>query len=719
MHKHKIRKIAVLLMILIVLFGSLSFAESTSNDDGGFLGKKLQELLKWAPNTIGDGLNEIGPAAEDIYMPGSPYYYKFATNNIFGLFTSKAYPLFKLIAIIMISPLLSFYGVGLIKASSGIGRKTAIDAITVLVISVGILWFLPEILNFIFNMKDNIANGINQMFVTGDNAGFVEEMRQISAEGGVMDALLYLASVVFSYWLMANYVGMSFGFSVLLLYTPIALVISSAKNMRKTASELNKTLWGYVLTPLFDISILGIVTMTRGIDPSTFGIEPLMYNIITVVLVMSVIPLRSGIKKLFGFGPMLGDMLGVGMMAAVAGMALRGAGKGKSKYSGGNGYQEHDEDDSVNQNQERASYYSDLAAMDRQKQDPGTAVGMYNPANADLPPLKEMSREEFLDKHQGKSYFNDRDIGGLSNQEKADYYEKQSKLDDIQAVQDRQERIKSFRKDAGLKALKTGVKVYTAGVGASAGMFMGPAGAAALGMAGYKLGDKLTNSGDTIRKIQAHRKDLAEEEGYRDVSSKFNFVNSDSSKRFEDIANEVNSESISDAIKVEAMNMEDESGANLSRTSSGYKYEVQVDEIANESMNRSNNNVSNVMKSVVDQYSKEAYANYYRQASNATNPKNITEHAEELRIQISKYENGANSIVSQFKDANTTITRDLKFNIKEDFHKNGEVADAEFNQKEDYKASVARYEAYENIVKEVSEKVGIDFADHIRNVNTM
>lgn len=698
-------------MIFVVLFSSLSFAETSNEDDGGLLGEWLQGLLKWAPNAIGDGLGNIGPSAEEIYLPDSPYYFSFSTSNIFGLFTSKAYPIFKLIAMIMISPLLSLYGAGLIKANSGIGRKTSLDAISALIMSVGVLWFLPEILNFIFEMKDGITSGLNQVFVTGNNKGFVDEMRQLSEDGGVIDALIYLASVVFSYWLMANYVGMSFGFATLLLYTPVGLVVSSAKNLRKTASELNKTLWGYVLTPAFDISLLGIVSLTRGIDPSAFGMDPLMFNLVTVILVMSVIPLRSGIKKLFGFGPMLGDMLGVGMIAAVAGMAMRGGSKGKYKSSGNTGDQGYENEDYSNQ--DRASYYSDLAAMDRQKQNPGTAVANYDPALANLPPLKEMTREDFLAKHQGKSYFSDRDIGGLSNQEKADYYENLSSLDEVQMRQDRQDRIKS----GALSGLKKGMVGYGAVVGASTGLFMGPAGAVAGGVIGAKLTDKVLKSGDVIKKtvewgkdVKNEGKDILKDSG---IASKFHFNNKKADESFDKMFDNSFEDELVEMVQFEAANGDVGQQPGVSRPIEDLKLKINIDDSADLTMYQSNEEVSQLMGKIKGDFRNQVTNEVANNVNNSKDYANASKLIYEAEVRIETFEKGADRISNDYSTSNHEITRDFKFALNDHVFQNNKTFDTDFLKQESSSVLDKRKAAFIDTVDKVSNETGIDFKAYV------
>lgn len=706
-------------MIFAILVSPLSFAES-EDDDGGFFGKKLTELFKWAPNAIGDGLNGIGPSAEEIYMPGSPYYFSFSTDNVFGLFTSKAYPLFKLIAVIMISPLLSFYGIGLMRASSGIGKKTSLDAIVTLVLSVGVLWFLPDIVNFIFGMKDSIAQGVNQVFVSNNNAGFVEEMRQLSETGGILDALIFLAAVVFSYWLMANYVGLSFGFAVLLLYTPVALIISSASNMRKISGELSKTLWGYVLTPIFDISLLGIVTITRGVDPSAFGIDPLMYNIMSIVLVMSVIPARSFIKRLFGFGSMFGDMLGVGMIAGVAGMALRGA-KGKSKSSsvGGSSGESRSREDVDNNG--RASYYDDLAQMEKQKQDPGTEVGFYDPANESLPPLKEMTRDDFLQKHQGQSYFNERDLGGLSNQEKADYYKSQSNLDELKMREDRKDRIKSGALGVGKGVLTGGVKGYTSVIGASAGMFMGPAGAAAGGMLGYKLGEKITNSGNAIKKTASWGKDVYDESSdvIKDsgisskISSRLNFKSQAASEAFDKVFDSSIEDQMNETIQFEAMNFESSEQPGISRTAEDLELKGNIHKAADNTKHKSNQEITEMMNRVKEDFRVHITDQVASKVADTGDYASASKLFYEAEIQIKSFDKGANKISSSYAAANEAITRDLKFTLEDHVFQNDKSINPEFMKRHSSEIADKRKAAFVDSIDTVSSETGIDYKSFI------
>lgn len=689
---HKLKKVVILLLIFLIAFSAISFAEveETVSDEPNWFEKLIIRIAKFLPNTVANGLRAVGPDAEEIYLEGSPFLFSFAQDNIFGAYTAKAYPLFRLIGIIMISLMVYVVGIQLIRSKSGIGKKTAWDQITNLVLGAIALYFLPEIANFGLNVFNQVAVAINNLFNSSETAGFVASMAEIAVEGNVLDALIYLAATGFSYWLMANYIGLTFGTTVLFLFTPVLLAFSPTGYGKKQLKEIGTAFLGYVLTPIFDITLLGIISTVRLLDPEFLGISPVVYNLTSIILVMMVIPTRSLLKKSFGFGSALGDMLGVGTVATAMMMMNRGynTAKGKKSSSGIS----HTSEPSGEDYSGKAEYYNDL---DKYQGSQSTN----NSTTSDLPPIYDtsgsseepMSRESFINKHQGNDYFNERDIGGLSNQEKASYYENKAENQQLEEEQMKMAEKQQSRYDFAKKAAKV-----TGGVlGASTMMFMGGRGMAAGAYVGSQGSGKLFDT--SAKGFSAYASFLAD--GQESESSQG------------DHHSELNGaiEEYETVIAEEAEN----NGGFVGQTEAKMRSEAKVNMKFDEDKDSTNNTAASAMGQMADMSINVMYDKTHDDIMNDIGNRDY--YAEKLTVAVNKVNVATSKSTDDFSHTNEEITNDSRIQTLEVIRLSGHnenseipkeiINDMDLKRGEAFKASVTSLQSdIDDILSEFHSK---------------
>ncbi|MBI9013837.1 MAG: hypothetical protein JEZ08_16505 [Clostridiales bacterium] len=490
------KRILILVLLFSFLFSISAFAMvEDETAEPSFFEEVLIGAAKFIPNLVADMIRGLGVDTNNVYLPGSPFLFSFSPDNVFGAFTAKAYPIFKTIAIIMVSPTIGLVAFSILTSKSGQSRLEAFNKIKVLLLAVVAMWFLPDVIAQIFAIRNELAIGMSNFFGGGEGISFLDEMATLAYAGDLFDAFIYLASTLFTLWLMFNYIGLSFGFAIVFLYTPIALILTPARFGKQVFGELMKDFVGFTLTPLFDITLLGVVATTREIMPNfslTGNASALLPNLISVALIMMVIPVRSGLKQKLGFGSALGDSLGTGLAMGAMAMVMRGGKRGKSSTGGGSQVDRNEK--TADQTQEEADYYDQLPSQEGMSSASVDNTGSsdsidYHDALDDID-FAETPRGQFVKDNIDKSYFNESDIGGLSNKERASVLNaKANEQRHKDEVNKHKQRFKTGAKIAG--------SVYGGALGASAGMFGGSRGMLMGGYAGAKAGsfvaDKTSN----------------------------------------------------------------------------------------------------------------------------------------------------------------------------------------------------------------------------------
>lgn len=634
--------------------------------EGNVLTRMLSAFTRWLLMLVAAFINFFSVPAEVIYMPGSPFLFQFSTTNIFGAFTAKAYAVSRLIANLMIAPSVVISGVALAMSKSAQMRKDSLSRIKSLIVVVVIYWFLPEILNFIFGIRDVFSYALNSiMFISGD--GLMEELKILATRDGalVMDALIYAAASVFTLWLMFNYIGMSFGFSAMLVMSPIILIKGHTPSGKKSLDEVINNAKGYILTPIIDIGLLGAISTTRYIGAETLELSGMLFNMITIGLLMSVIPTRSMIKKTFGLGGGMSEVLGAGMTMAATGIALRMANNAKNSFKSGNGG-EVDNDGAAN-------YHRELAQSEGSAEGDATDTahsGHDTAAHTELPELTGPSsgpssdysmpqgasssghtasdgghagaaanfskedRAEFLKKHQGQAYFDERHVGGLSHQEKADYYERKKVKD-----------LKTMAKEKGLGALKSSTKFAGGMLGAGVFSMLGPSGMIAGGMIGSSLTGKALDGTATL---------------YKGGKSIYSIMKNSEKNMEPDIpvasagpANEiVNYSGASSGVggEVSAEHLE--------------QFDLKLDESANKDIERTNSKAYEAFDSAGEQIKASMQKEFEEKLENASSLEDIELYEEQYRAYEENLENDIEKSKAKFSQFNTNSTQGAMGEVK-------------------------------------------------------
>ena len=764
----KLKKVIVLTLLLVIMVTSVSFAE---DDEGGvketWFSKILTSSFGAIFNAMADALLSVVPKAEEIYMPKSPFMFSFSSENIFGAFTSKAYPMFKLIASIMVSPALLIAFMGLMTSKSGLGRNDSLASVKTLFLAVTAMWFFPNLVDFVLEQRDILSQAISDLFNMGEFTGFVDSMKTLakSDEAKLLDTVVYLGSAAFSVWLMFNYIGLTFGFSILFLYAPISLVLTPAQFGKKIFSEFGKDFAGYALTPLLDITLLGVVTTIRTISANDLGMTPIAYNLISIALIFLVIPTRSNVKKKLGFGNVMGDMMGTSLAMGAFAMMSR-AGKGSSQggrqYSDSGNSRENFANDKPDY-ESQASYHRDLDALNMSSSSPrevrGGVPSLYDPAVAndvssnnsmsrddfmnnhqsatgggasnsmsreDFRSNQEsstgdgannsMSREDFLSKHQGKSYFKESDIGGLSNSEKAAYYDEKATEQKFQDYEAQELAREQQNKRAIKNGVKTAAKVTGAMAGASMGIFGGSKGVMVGAMAGGAIGKKVGNTATNLGGVVKAYNDTKEGPGYGSWFKKSSenlesnlesgFVSSSEfapSHEMGDVEY-INAEPVDDSIKGFPSTEAFDHTVNVK--------EANVKRALDQNETQSNEVVGKLMDNVKDR-SLNVLTEKNKKALENCSYEDYPKISHNFKVEYENVSNAADMTYERFKEKNSNITKENFSIIVEKMEKNdNKLNKVDFSEAGE-RMKQQQSETLLNIVDDVKKETGIDIGQYM------
>ncbi len=510
----RLNRTVLLIVVFTLILSCFTVAFGTTDEeeekDRGLLGNMIHPLIMGAFNGSADFLSGLGLKTESVMLPNdeggkqtaSPFMFSFSTNNIFGAFTSVVYPVFFLIGKMIISIMVCTVGIKFISASNGVAKETAMSSLKTLAISTFVLFTLPDLLAIFFDMRDSLAVGLNEIFSgqTG-GTGFVDAMATTAKASGasILDALLYLGATLFSFAMMINYLGLSLGFAVLLLMTPVVVVLTPMNFAKQTFSEIGKNIFAYGLTPIIDITLLGIVSITRGLAGTLVaanpGLDPILFDIASVVFVFMIMPIRASVKQLLGVRGGMGEMMGASMLMTAMAVGRRTKNHAKGSFSGARESSKEAKDYKQKEKQERdiAEYESvsgnTESSSDLGSIDTSSATDISSTSSTDIAQNSEagQKREELINEHFGKPGFDEKTVGGMSHEEKAEQYKRLRK-------ESKKNVVKSIGKDTvgTLGGFAGGIAV--GGAGAIVGSYLGTPGVMAGAMVGGKVGSTVSRN---------------------------------------------------------------------------------------------------------------------------------------------------------------------------------------------------------------------------------
>lgn len=581
-----------------VIGGNIEEVDKSELGEPNWAVKLLAGLVEFIVKYAGLLLDLLAPSPEDIYMPGSPFLFNFSLTNFFGRYSAVLYGLTSFIATMMIAPYVSYTGIQIVTSKSGFDRNRGIENAKYLLFAITLFWFLPEILNAAFKVQGIFSESIAQLFKVDELGGFGQLMKEaaFAEEATLIDAIIYCGSTIFSLWLMFNYIAMSLGFTGLFVLAPVVIVTS--QNDKGTVKELWGALKSYWLTPLIDMSLLGGVTLASKLSATELNLSALLYNMMMIALLWSVVPMRTMIKRTLKLsGSNMSEMMGTGMMMAGVGIMSRMSNR-KDKPS----YVKKDSGGEEKQNSAVGSSYPSSGTSE--------AVSSVDLAPPSIPPNEVPSWQSKV-----KS-----DFGNWA--------------------------ANTFTKENMLAGSKSLAMKTSAIAGGGAGAFFGPAGVAAGGALGSKLGG---NMFDRSAKVA------------RGVGATYNYV-----KSFQQPLE--TQELAPDLSNLNEMTLYQSPSSNQNHSidvpDQAQSFKKASDKVFSNDMKRTNVMATDAINQAFSQVKRaknEEYSNLYENAS----PSDFGDIDIKVKMDNSKLNEVKDHAIKSFSSHNQTITLDVKSKFEE------------------------------------------------------
>ena len=455
------------------------FLDSSPN----FLVKLILQGVGFFVRLLGLGVDLVVIDFEELISPTSPFLFSFNLKNMFGLASANMYSLIQSIAVMMVMPQIAIIASQLIISTRSYSFYEKLKESSRFIIFAGIAFSMPKFVDIILGIRGNLVSAASASAI--NNGTISNFFFELAKTGTMFNSILYLAFQIFIAWLAINYLMLTATFTVIFTASPFLILSSYHSRFSDRIEKLKGGLLGYVFTPIIDIGVLLLISSILLIDPVSYGISVLNFNLIVVVFIMLVIPIRSYFLSYFGLGSFLENVSGTSMLFGLyaAYNMTRGRKRSSSNDMGSSGTGSSSNETVSDQEQktyhEEINNYKSVAASGNEQ-------------------MTSNYKDLLTDKYYGKNYFNESDIGGLSSAEKANYFGRKLEQDEINKLEtDRINAEKRFAK--GLRAAG-GFTATTIGAGSM--MFLGPRGMA-LGALGAnalynKIADKIPSSFDEV-----------------------------------------------------------------------------------------------------------------------------------------------------------------------------------------------------------------------------
>lgn len=192
-------------------------------------------------------------------------------------------------------------------------------------------------------------DGARELFNNSQGVNLVSHFRDLAImeDSGIVNALMYLSTVLLSLYLGCLYVGYAMSFLVCFICFPI---ICTAMNIdKKLMSQWVRQVFSIIITPVMDC-ILFMVPLFIGYLPNSANLA-----VLQIFLCAMVVPSRNVIRQLLGLGSTGLDFAGVATMMGAARLA---GSAGRAFHNFREGKRAAAADNSM------ANYYQELADME-------------------------------------------------------------------------------------------------------------------------------------------------------------------------------------------------------------------------------------------------------------------------------------------------------------------------------------------------------------------
>lgn len=252
--------------------------------------------------------------------------FELAQGNIYGIISSLVYTILRSVSYIII--VCAIYAKVVAAGWNGDSArawqsfKAACSELAVIIL---LLQLMPYLMDIILYIRDILLHLIFQMLRDGIGldessvSGLAGVFKELSSKG-LLNALMYLGSVIITVWYMFQYVGLALTFCIYFFCFPFVCV--NSLYARNELVEWWKSVIGNALVPIGDVVLLFI--------PAAFGLlgDSFVISVIQFCVCASLIPARSVLRAAMGirsnFAMEMAAMGAMGGALQFAGGVMRG-----------------------------------------------------------------------------------------------------------------------------------------------------------------------------------------------------------------------------------------------------------------------------------------------------------------------------------------------------------------------------------------------------------
>lgn len=293
-------------------------------------------------------------------------------DNIYGVIGAILYAVLRNVFVIGASIMLLYYLVRASLTNSPRVLEGSKSNIAYALVSIALLVAMPNLVDLIIYGRDILLKIVGEQLGswgsdTGSTvSGLLDKYFALATDADnrtntFTNATVYFGMVVVSLYYMFTYIAAACSMAIIFGFFPLFVFFSF--NDRKLVGTWLNACVGTILTPVIDCALLYVPLIG-----ATVGAP----DIVTIILCMSIIPARSTVRRLLGFGQSTGaELLGVGALMGAAravGGLTRNLKNTVGKVSG-----------NIRQNKQdkaMAHYYSKLDEIEQDEEGyPGLAKG--------------------------------------------------------------------------------------------------------------------------------------------------------------------------------------------------------------------------------------------------------------------------------------------------------------------------------------------------------
>lgn len=326
------------IVVTIVLTLLLSFSVVQA-DEPGAPERTFSSLLNNCSDFLYEKLEQANGDIDTIVYngEGNLFNVRFTkdTDNPFGIMGYLLYEITKGLAlVIMLSVLLGVFTKVQISAVTK-NKVSFFEALNKFALSFVLIFWMPSIMNFCLDLVNTLVLAFNPTSYPGVGLGFMDSLKEAAHSSKTLaDAAVYGASVGLSVYFVFVYATRALHLALFLFLFPIIVMYLNSPKMAKQFDEfLSDIISTLSIQPFDALMFLGISLVFSHPSFIALGADAGFWKI---VLIMSLIPIRSIARKYLGFTPRsaISDMAGLAGMMGMYNLA-RGVTGGVTGVAGG------------------------------------------------------------------------------------------------------------------------------------------------------------------------------------------------------------------------------------------------------------------------------------------------------------------------------------------------------------------------------------------------